>query len=158
MKTILDACCGTRQIWYDKHNPHALYMDKYPRKFEDGMGRTCECDPDVVGDFRDMPFANDTFNLVIWDPPHIDHAGPNHWIRNKYGCAEKKTWETDLRAGFDECMRVLRPGGVLILKWSDLQLKIKKVLEVIGQNPVIGDRGKGPNCIWCVFYKEETCE
>jgi len=156
MKTILDACCGTRQIWYDKHNPHALYMDKYPRKFEDGMGRTCECVPDVVGDFRDMPFANDTFNLVIWDPPHIDHAGPNHWIRNKYGCAEKETWETDLKAGFDECMRVLRPGGVLILKWSDVQLKIKKVLEIVGQNPVIGDRGKGPNCIWCVFYKEEA--
>lgn len=156
MKMILDACCGTRQIWYDKHNPHALYMDKYPRKFEDGMGRTCECVPDVVGDFRDMPFANDTFNLVIWDPPHIDHAGPNHWIRNKYGCAEKETWEKDLKAGFDECMRVLRPGGVLILKWSDVQLKIKKVLEIVGQNPVIGDRGKGPNCIWCVFYKEET--
>ena len=133
-------------------------MDKYPRKFEDGMGRTCECVPDVVGDFRDMPFADDSFNLVIWDPPHIDHAGPNHWIRNKYGCAEKETWETDLKAGFDECMRVLRPGGVLILKWSDVQLKIKKVLEIVGQNPVIGDRGKGPNCIWCFFYKEEAIE
>lgn len=152
-QTILDACCGTRQMWYDKHNPNAVYMDKFPRAFADGMGRTLTCDPDIVGDFRNMPFDDNSFDLVVWDPPHISRAGQGHWIANKYGCADKETWETDLKSGFTECMRVLRPGGTLIFKWSDSELKIRKVLEIIGQNPVIGDRGKGPNCIWCIFYK-----
>lgn len=28
MKEILDACCGSRMFWFDKHNPHTLYIDK----------------------------------------------------------------------------------------------------------------------------------
>ena len=27
-KIILDACCGSRMFWFDKHNPFALFVDK----------------------------------------------------------------------------------------------------------------------------------
>ena len=27
-KLILDACCGSRMFWFDKHNPLALFVDK----------------------------------------------------------------------------------------------------------------------------------
>jgi len=26
-KFILDACCGGRMFWFDKHHPNALYID-----------------------------------------------------------------------------------------------------------------------------------
>lgn len=30
-KIILDACCGSRMFWFDKHNPFALFVDKSRR-------------------------------------------------------------------------------------------------------------------------------
>lgn len=27
-KLILDACCGSRMFWFDKHNPLVLFVDK----------------------------------------------------------------------------------------------------------------------------------
>ena len=27
-KLILDACCGSRMFWFDKHNPNVLFVDK----------------------------------------------------------------------------------------------------------------------------------
>lgn len=27
-KIILDACCGSRMFWFDKHNPNTLFIDK----------------------------------------------------------------------------------------------------------------------------------
>lgn len=27
-KLILDACCGSRMFWFNKHNPLALFVDK----------------------------------------------------------------------------------------------------------------------------------
>ena len=55
--------------------------------------------------------------------------------------------------GFDEAMRVLKPNGTLIFKWSDEQIPIQKVLKVINFKPLFGDRrGKTR---WLVFYKFE---
>ena len=64
LKPILDACCGSRMFWFDKNNPAALFMDN--RELDDTLcdGRSLQVKPDVVGDFRDMPFENETFRLV----------------------------------------------------------------------------------------------
>ena len=37
-------------------------------------------DPDVVADFRDMPFEDDVFDMVVFDPPHLRHVGENSWL------------------------------------------------------------------------------
>lgn len=35
VKLILDACCGSRMFWFDKHNPAVTYMDKRnPHEFD----------------------------------------------------------------------------------------------------------------------------
>ena len=64
-KTILDACCGSRMFYFDKNNPNVLYMDN--RKLEDTLcdGRKLIVNPDIVADFKNMPFEDNTFNLVI---------------------------------------------------------------------------------------------
>lgn len=75
MKPILDACCGSRMFWFNKENPMALYMDN--RELEDTLcdGRSLQVKPDVVGDFRHMPFENESFRLVVFDPPHLRTQG-----------------------------------------------------------------------------------
>lgn len=74
-KPILDACCGSRMFWYNKSDPRTLFMDN--RELDTTLcdGRSLVVAPDVVADFRNMPFADETFHLVIFDPPHLIRAG-----------------------------------------------------------------------------------
>lgn len=60
MPKILDACCGAKMFWFDRENPDVVYMDE--RRLETTLcdGRTLIIEPDVVGDFRQMPFPNGT--------------------------------------------------------------------------------------------------
>ena len=68
MKRILDACCGSRMCWFDKDNTEALFMDIRQETTTLCDGRTLTVCPDVVGDFRNMPFDNESVNLVLFDP------------------------------------------------------------------------------------------
>ena len=36
-----------------------------------------------------------------------------------------ENWKEEIRAGFKECFRVLKPNGTLIFKWSEVQFPIK---------------------------------
>lgn len=67
-------------FWFDQNNPMALFMDN--RELDDTLcdGRSLQVKPDVVGDYRDMPFNDDTFQLVVFDPPHLLHAGDDSWL------------------------------------------------------------------------------
>ena len=52
-KLILDACCGSRMFWFDKHNPLVLFVDKRSEtltaKDKDRI-RTIDVKPDVIAD------------------------------------------------------------------------------------------------------------
>lgn len=153
---ILDACCGGRMFWFDKNEPHTTYMDIREEELtfiDRGNLRHSSVKPDVVGDFRNMPFEDNTFHLVIFDPPHLINAGKNSWLVKKYGKLDKVTWSEDLAKGFDECMRVLKVGGTLVFKWSDSQINVKKLLEVIGYKPLFGQQRGTTH--WMVFAKFE---
>lgn len=155
-KVILDACCGSRMMWFNKNNPNAIYADN--RKEERILcdGRALEINPDIQMDFTDMPFEDDTFNLVVFDPPHLKDLGKNTWMAQKYGVL-LPTWETDIKAGFDECMRVLKENGVLVFKWNEMQITLNKLLEVIGQEPLFGHTsGKHGRTKWMTFMKLPT--
>ena len=69
----------------------------------------------------------------------------------------KKTWRDDLKAGFAECFRVLKPEGVLIFKWNETRIPIKEVLSLAPVRPLFGNRATGQNLKthWIVFMKEE---
>ena len=151
MAAILDACCGSRMFWFDKEHPAAVYMDN--RQLETTLcdGRTLEVRPDVVADFRDMPFDDESFSLVVFDPPHLVRAGEKSWMRLKYGVLDKETWRGDLKRGFDECLRVLKENGVLIFKWNEDQIKLGELLGAIEARPLFGDKRSKTH--WLVFMK-----
>lgn len=150
MKRILDACCGARMFWFDKNNPDVVFMDR--RKVSTMLcdGRQFVVNPDVIGDFTDIPYADNWFNMVVFDPPHLIHAGKTSWLALKYGTIEGD-WKDMIRKGFKECLRVLKKDGVLIMKWGSDQISMKDVLQVLPMQPLFGHRrGKS---IFLVFMK-----
>ena len=152
-KIILDACCGSRMFWFDKQNPDVLFTDIRTEEHTLCDGRTLEIKPDMEMDFTQMPFDDETFKMVVFDPPHMNKLGKNTWMAQKYGVL-LPSWETDIRAGFEECMRVLKTDGVLIFKWNEAQITLNKVLEVIKTKPLFGHvTGKHGRTIWMCFMK-----
>lgn len=153
---ILDACCGSKMFWYDKHEPHTTYIDNRSEvgQFKDrDYIRNVVVDPDIICDFRKLPFDDNEFDLVIFDPPHLINAGDNSWLKIKYGLLPKDDWQSYISYGFAECMRVLKPTGTLLFKWSSAQISFSDVFKAIGQKPILGDRrGKTR---WSVFIKDE---
>lgn len=135
-------------FWYNRNHPDAVYMDI--RQLEDTLcdGRKLVIKPDIIGDFKDIPFSDNTFKLAVFDPPHLISAGDNSWLAKKYGKLPAD-WKTEIKKGFNECMRVLEPYGILIFKWNQDQIKVKEVIDAIGRPPLFGDiRSK---TLWMVF-------
>lgn len=148
---ILDVCCGSRMFYFDKNNKSTIYMDIRKERF-DIHGKHVNVNPDVIGDFRNIPFKDEMFNLVIFDPPHLKWAGNNSIMKAQYGQLDIDSWQQDLEKGFDECMRVLKKHGTLIFKWSECQISLMQVLAVTKYKPLLGNqRGRTH---WIVFYKE----
>jgi SAM-dependent methyltransferase len=154
---ILDACCGGRMWWWDKAHPLAVYMDKRidpPGACSHRPNWSCE--PDIVGDFRAMPFADESFRLVLFDPPHIVREEPRGKIGLRYGALPRASEQDDLARGFAECWRVLAPGGTLVFKWAG---KLDRVRPHFPATPVVGTRSargtKGLGTRWLIFYKPQ---
>ena len=139
MKQILDVCCGSRMFWFDKQDKHTIFMDN--RVLHDTLcdGRKLDIEPDIIGDFRDIPFEDNTFSMVVFDPPHLLKVGENSWLAKKYGKLSDD-WPNNLKIGFRECMRVLKPNGTLIFKWNEQQIKLKEILKTIDYKPLFGNK------------------
>ena len=113
-------------------------------------------EPDTLLDFRALPYADGAFHLVAFDPPHLVQAGPRSWLAAKYGKLSDD-WRADLRAGFSECFRVLRPYGTLVFKWNETQVKLREVLALTPERPLFGNTsGKKAGTHWLVFIKGEA--
>lgn len=147
-------------MWFDKQNPSAVFGDIRHETLtvtdrshrEDGT-RVLHIEPDQLMDFRKMPFADNTFKLVAFDPPHLERAGPKSWLAAKYGKLSDD-WRTDIRAGFEECFRVLQPDGVLVFKWNEVQVRLSEVLALTPHKPMFGQvSGRSGMTHWLVFMK-----
>lgn len=147
--------------WFDKNDPRAVFCDRRAETItvtdrshgrEDGS-RVLRIEPDVLLDFRALPFPDSSFHLVAFDPPHVVRAGPRSWLAAKYGKLGTD-WREDLRAGFAECFRVLRTHGTLVFKWNETQVKVREVLELAPHRPLFGNTsGKKAGTHWIVFMK-----
>lgn len=158
---VLDPCCGSRMMWFDRENPAVIFGDcrketiTVPDRSHgraDGT-RVIHVCPDMLWDFRALPFLDSSFRLVVFDPPHLVRAGAKSWLAAKYGKLGHD-WHEDLRLGFSECFRVLEPKGVLIFKWNETQIKLREVLSLTPHQPLFGNTsGKKAGTHWIVFMK-----
>lgn len=169
-KPILDACCGGKMFYFDKSDPRVLFLDI--RKIETTLcdGRKFEVSPDMIGDFTKMGFPDESFRMVVFDPPHLLKNAGKTYSADMYGCLSEKAtptgyqqikygalysdWKDMLTKGFRECFRVLKPGGFLIFKWNETDIPVKEVLSCTDQTPVFGHRsGKAAKTHWVCFMK-----
>jgi len=162
-KKILDPCCGSRMFWFDRQHPDVVFGDcrhetltvtDHSHGNASGV-RTLRIEPDVMLDFRALPYADGTFKLVCFDPPHLLHAGTKSWLAAKYGKLSEN-WRNDLRRGFAECFRVLEDDGVLVFKWNETQIKVKEILALTNVAPLFGHlSGRKSLTHWMVFMKPD---
>lgn len=149
-------------FWFDRAHADAIYLDKRSERHvlkdasSKGGSRQLVIEPDVQADFTKMPFANETFALVVFDPPHLVRNGRKGWLAKKYGKLGDD-WRSELRDGFAECFRVLRPDGVLVFKWNEHEIPVRDVLKLAEHEPLFGNRcGKTAKSHWLVFMKPKA--
>ena len=140
-------------MWFDKAHPNTVYFDR--RTVKAGtieQQPSFVVAPDVVGDYTALPFRDDTFRLVVFDPPHAP-ISEGSIIGIKYGTLGQE-WETTLADGFAECWRVLCEFGVLIFKWSETEVSIDEVLLLASLPPLFGHTtAKSGKTKWFTFMK-----
>jgi SAM-dependent methyltransferase len=114
-KKILDATVNKRRFWVGSSRP-VTGLDIDPAH-----------NPDVVGDNTAMPFKSATFDVVVYDPPHIPNQGRDKVkdFNTRFGLVVKSSAENgyNLTHTFPpfmkEAYRVLKPEGVLFCKIAD---------------------------------------
>ncbi|OSI20433.1 SAM-dependent methyltransferase [Neisseria dumasiana] len=162
---VLDPASGSRMMYFDKNDQRVLFGDIRQEEHilkDRHYNRTLEVKPDVKLDFTKLPFDSGSFRLVVFDPPHLVHAGDKSWLAKKYGRLGEN-WQTDIKAGFSECFRVLEEGGILIFKWNENQIRVKDILALTDQKPLFGHvtmkhKKNQTATHWFTFIKETENE
>ena len=155
---VLDPCCGSRKFYFDKQSKVVLYGDIRDESYVQCDGRTLTVAPDAVMDVTNLPFEDERFSLVVYDPPHLKYAGKNSYMRQSYGVLPEGDPVEFLSNGFRECWRVLKKNGTLIFKWNTNQVSLPVVLNALPVKPLFGNRkpgGKRGETYWMVFFKGE---
>jgi hypothetical protein len=78
-------------------------------------------------DFRDMPISNDTYDVVVFDPPYVCTGGRKtstlKEFNDRYGLTDAPPTPDELQflieGGLRECKRVVRPDGLILVKCMD---------------------------------------
>jgi hypothetical protein len=104
---ILDLSAGWRWIWHDPHHRDTVYLD-----------RRAEVAPDVVADSRCLPFKQGVFDLVVFDPPHVNFGASANMSRD-YGHHTTVEIREIVRNTGKEAHRVCRPDALMAFKWND---------------------------------------
>jgi SAM-dependent methyltransferase len=158
MKKILDPASSMRSFYFDKTDNRVVFGDI--RADETHLltnGQTIKIKPDQVMDFRSIPYEDESFFCVVFDPPHMLRLSEKSWMRKKYGVLDSDTWQEDLRQAFAECFRVLKTNGTLIFKWNEVSIPLKEILALTPEKPVFGHpSGKRMGTHWVLFMKGEN--
>lgn len=147
-------------FWFNKKDPRTIYIDNRIEivTMADSSAKngyqTMIIKPDIKADFMNLPFVDNSFSLVVFDPPHLIGSGENCWLTKRYGRL-KKDWEFTIAKGFSECFRVLNHLGTLIFKWNETDITVKKILSLTNELPLFGHKsGKSSKTHWISFLKE----
>lgn len=143
-------------MWYERDNSEALFCDRRKESITLCNGYNCEINPDVISDFTQLPFPDESFHLVAFDPPHLKSLGTDtSWLAQKYGRLIGD-WKDMISEGFRECFRVLKTNGTLVFKWSEHEIPLAEVVKLSPIAPLFGNNGIGgtrPKTHWVCFIK-----
>ncbi len=112
---ILDATVNVGRFWRGSARP-VIGLD-IERRYR----------PNVVGDNMQMPFRDESMDVVVYDPPHVPNQGRDRLkdFNTRFGLGLKSPAATDYNFSHlylpfvQEAYRVLKPEGVLFCKIAD---------------------------------------
>jgi len=157
---VLDATTGGKHMWHAdmKDCGRVVFADRRQvESLEHQPGWSCE--PSVLTDTRQLPFKDESFSLIAYDPPHrVTDDGMTQLsgvIEQKYGALRVENWQADLSESFGELWRVLESGGTLTFKWADVHKSHQQVLDVLPETPLYGVTTEKDRAVtkWWVFHK-----
>lgn len=144
---ILDLSAGNRAIWFNKNHPLALYLDKRSSVKPDIVCDTCEI-PESVGK---------NFDLVCWDPPHMN-CGPNSNMSRVYGYHKTKDILRTIELTGSGVHKITKENALMAFKWNNHDISLKRVFSLLEKNwePLFGHLTKdGPRSqtYWVMFRR-----
>lgn len=80
-------------------------------------------------DFRDLPYIDQSWDVVLFDPPHNADAGARSIMGQRYGTYRQAELEPAVRQGVREAWRVARLG--LVVKVTD-QVHVSRFVRMSG--------------------------
>lgn len=112
---ILDATYGKGRFWTKSNFKHLVGIDIDPR-----------LKVPMTADYNDLPFARASFDIVIFDPPHIVRAcNVDALDQSIYAYYNLVTASNTYKPFLIEAFRVLREGGFVIAKIAD-EVRLRK--------------------------------
>jgi SAM-dependent methyltransferase len=114
-REILDATMNKGRIWRGSHRNVT------------GMDIDARFAPDIHADNSNMPCEDDSFDVMVYDPPHIPNQGKDRSkdFNERFGLVLKSSADKGynfthtFRPFLHEAYRVLRKNGVLFCKIAD---------------------------------------
>ncbi|MGH9862053.1 MAG: class I SAM-dependent methyltransferase [Candidatus Acidiferrales bacterium] len=114
-RRILDATVNEGRFWRGSKRP-VIGMDIDPSHR-----------PPIVGDNTNMPFRDKSFDVVVYDPPHVPNQGKDKSkdFNTRFGLALRSSRQNGYNFShtyppfLQEAYRVLRAEGILLCKISD---------------------------------------
>jgi tRNA G10 N-methylase Trm11 len=116
---ILDLTAGNRAVWFNKYRSDCIFVDK-----------RISVRPSVVADSTNLPFADGTFDLVVFDPPHVN-AGKNSNTSASYGWYTTSQIRELISLTAREAYRVTSHGAIMAFKWNDHDQPIGPVISLM---------------------------
>lgn len=113
---VADVTCNERRMWEGvSWSGEVMFCDVDP-----------DVAPDVVCDFRDLPFPDASFDVLVFDPPHLPAAAgteaSDEGFSRRHGLSKSVHGDnvSDYFPPFlAQASRVLRPEGVVLAKLCD---------------------------------------
>lgn len=124
----MDLTAGKRATWWVKAYEHAVFVD-----IRESVR------PDVVANSCCLPFRNDTFDLVSFDPPHVN-VGANSNMTKDYGHHTIQQIRSFILGAAREANRVAKKDAVMAFKWNDHDQGFKAILSLMAPHwePLFG--------------------
>ena len=133
---LLDATAGNRKMWMGRNPciPYVVFMDRE---------KELRVPPDVLCDHRAMPFRDNCFELIIYDPPFMARRNPpRYWndpkeiiFKNKRGFTASGSWwglpktKRELLSTIHQAqLEFQRLSSKLCLKWTEVDYTLWKIL------------------------------
>lgn len=112
---IVDVTCNKRRMWHGLDISNVTFCDIDPL-----------VKPDIICNFKQTPFADNSIALIVFDPPHLPAAASSpkslgHFVKD-FGLnrtVKGDNIEPIFRPFLQEALRILKPDGLIFTKLSD---------------------------------------